>query len=238
MSTSISTTFTENYTPAATDTKNPQSSKEIDESFIEMLTNHFNNDNIKDAHDQGRKTIQNGKLATAAIFGFSEETTEAIEKNNKAITLKDLAWAVENDMSNFQAMFDEALNKAGIPKTPAFEIVSDSSGKLSITSDHPDKEKIEKILNEVPNIKQTYERVAANSLFIEEGKAYLKFLKSQELDPQSAIRQFTPIFEEIKSSIFSIFVDEDGYSRKMTSQETGENLITETINDNALNNKY
>ncbi len=190
----------------------------VDDSFIEMLTEKFLNDDIPDAYqDQYGKPL--GELSKVML---GVETGDVI-------TLDDLNASIKRDFSGFKGMLDQALEAAGIAKDPSFEVNMGGSGRLYIDSEHPDKEAIEKILNETRNIRDTFARMSANSSLLAAGKRAVAFNKAYELDPESAVRQYSYLFNEKPCDIFSIFVGEDGYKPSLTSY--GEKMELDVLNE-------
>ncbi len=191
-------------TIAATDKK-----AEVNDEFIKYLTDKFSNDEVRDVHQSRNRQALSRVGDTQALFG--------VESVNNEVQLTDIQESMEQDLQSIQYMLDLALNEAGINKNPSFNINSSESGILYIDSEHPDKESIEKILNENPNIRETYKRVSMNSSLIASCKRQKVFNTAYEIDPISAVRKFDYLFENNPCDVFTIFVSEDCYRPNLNS---------------------
>lgn len=189
---------------------------DINDEFVSMLREQFDNDDIADPV-QASKGVKIKKIGANIILGFDVE--------GDSIRIEDLEKSVMQDFSSFTAMFDIALEKSGISKDPAFEVKSNVAGELYIDSEHPDKDEIEKILNEVPNIRDTYMRMSSNSSLLAAGKRAVEFDKAYEVDPESAMQKYSYLFDgSSPCDIFSIFVSDEEYKPNLISYNKNEPL--------------
>lgn len=186
---------------------------EVNDEFIAALTEKFLNDDIPDAYqDQYGKELSSLKTS---ILGFD---------TGNVITGDDLNKSIKRDFSGFSTMLNTALSEAGISKDPSFEVKMSSSGRLYIDSDHPDKEAIEKILNDTRNIRDTFSRMSANSSLVAALKRGAAFNDAYNIDPESAVQRYSYLFNEKPCDIFSIFVSEDEYRPSLISYGIDEKL--------------
>ncbi len=177
------------------------SKNEVDDNFIAMLTEKFSNDDIPDAY-QSRLGLSISDMCNASsILGIDVE--------DHSMSVMDIQRSVKQDLESFSNMLGVALDEAGISRTPNFEIKWDATGKLYIDSDHPDKESIEKILNETPNICNTFKRMSSNSSMIAAIQRAEKFNKEYALDPKAAVQKYSYLFDSEPCDAFSVFVSED-----------------------------
>lgn len=216
-SSNITTTEKSDYT------NSPESSI-INESFVNKLKKHLTTHRINDINKHFK--LDNYLTTVDEILGFDFGDSTSINKIKKSI---------EINFSNFRFMLDLVLNEANIYKDPSFTIISDITGKLYINSDHPDKDAIEKILNEIPDIEQTYKLISTHTVMLEEGRQHMEFSKAYTINPYDAIRKFNYLFEfsylfnKEPSAAFSIIINQNNYTAKLKTTYNGE-IITNQLN--------
>ncbi len=190
-------------------TSNTKKNTEVNDDFINYLTDKFSNDDVRDVHQSRNRQLFSKVGDTQALLGADSVDGE--------IHLFDIQESMEQDLQSIQYMLDFALDEAGISKEPSFNTKTNESGLLYIDSEHPNKESIEKILNENPNIRETYKRISMNSSLIASCKRQKTFNAAYEIDPIRAVRKFDYLFENNPCDVFTIFVSEDCYRPNLNS---------------------
>ena len=197
----------------------------VDDTFIAMLTEKFSNDDVPDYH---QTSVESGhSLSTSTLLELMGG-----EMKDGVLTI-DFASTLKQDLQSISYMIDDALEEAGISKDPSFEINYSSSGELYIDQNHPNKEAIEKILNDIPNIRDTYARMSSNASIFAAFERHQEFSKAYEIDPQSAVQKYSHLFNSESCDVFSIFVSEDGY--KPSFKSYGEDVDWDEFVNSANN---
>ncbi len=140
------------------------------------------------------------------LFGFGHVITGA-----------DLQGAITEDLAVFKDMLAQTLAEAGIDRDPGFEVGQGADGRLTIDSDRPDKAEIEQALNANKTLRDKFTRISAYSSLLSDFKRAAAFNKAYELDPESAVRQYSYLFDSEPCDCFSIFVSEDSFEPTLES---------------------
>ncbi len=59
-------------------------------------------------------------------------------------------------MESFEKLFTQELAKAGVDTSLPIKLASDGEGGVLVTNDHPDKDKIEAMFNDNPDLQQGF----------------------------------------------------------------------------------
>lgn len=160
----------------------------VDDAFIQKLIDRFVNTDAC----QTDETIRNCEnLKSKAVLIFS----------------------AEHDQSNFSYMLNYAFDEEGIARDYEFEITSDGS-RLYVSADHPQKGRIEEILNSNSNIEETFKRMYGSYGRIASYFKYMQFSKEYMENQRDAVVKYREIFDNKYNGRFSVFVSSKGYEPK------------------------
>jgi len=130
-------------------------------------------------------------------------------ESGAAITLNELMKFANKKLDEFDKQFKELLEANGIDTSKPITLAHESgSGKLKVANNHPDAEKIEKLLAENPELCNAY-TAATNALEVAKyGQDQSRFAEAYESNPLAATAQFSYLFNS-------------QYDARVTFSETG-----------------
>jgi hypothetical protein len=114
---------------------------------------------------------------------------------DEPITLDSIRSHGERQLAAFEKQFQALLRENGIdtsePVTLGHEF---GSGRVVVTNDHPDAEKIETLMQDNPALRNMYTG-ATNALELaKHAEAHLEFSKAYAQNPQAAVAQYSYLF--------------------------------------------
>lgn len=148
----------------------------------------------------------------------STQQTEAIQQTGDSITLSDSACLLSSlctqlggtstsiSLDDLEANLEQTLAKVkqettalflenGISLDPPVELTTDSEGSVRVVGDHPDKEKIEQLFEDNPELANDIRKADGLSSLIEAGKEHLAFSKEYENNAYAAVAKYGHLFD-------------------------------------------
>jgi hypothetical protein len=125
------------------------------------------------------------------------------------VKLENIRSAVAEEFSAFKSAFGNYLRERGIDRTPSFTLTSDGEGKVRVRGEHPQKEEIEAIFTEHPELRDQFAKVSAMSSLVRAADEGLKFRKAYAQDPQEAVNRYAYLFNDNRSVHFNMTISED-----------------------------
>ena len=115
---------------------------------------------------------------------------------------------IRADVTENLAAFEEEVNSffadAGIDTTRRIELLCGSDGKIIVSGEHPDKEKIQSFFEQNPELANRFRRISANSALLEAAEDAVDFRKAYSIDPEAAVSEFAYLFNPDRQHFFSI----------------------------------
>ena len=134
-----------------------------------------------------------GRLLNSLPSLFSEE----IEADG-AITLDEMRGFFREKAADFQSEVRNRLNAMGIDATQTLDLTTDSEGKVRVANDHPDKDKIEAMFAEDPELAGDFRQVSATGSLIKACEAHVEFAADYAKDPKAAVAKHWHLFSGLK----------------------------------------
>lgn len=134
-----------------------------------------------------------GRLLNSLPPLFSEE----IEADG-AITLDEMRDFFREKAADFQSEVRNRLNAMGVDTTRTLDLTTDSEGKVRVANDHPDKEKIEAMFAEDPELAGDFRQVSATGSLIKACEAHIEFAADYAKDPEAAVAKHWHLFSGFK----------------------------------------
>jgi len=122
----------------------------------------------------------------------------------KAITLDDLEAGLERKSAELRDKVSSLFLENGISTEPPVELTSDSEGNVRVKGDHLDKDKIEQLFADNPDLANDFRGVSGLSSLVQGGKEYVEFAKAYDVDPQAAVAKYGHLFDALKDDEFSM----------------------------------
>ncbi len=130
-----------------------------------------------------------GQLASGLFAGIDPGS-------DNAISTLDLTQARARMQSEFQTEFNQLANEQGIDRSQTFTLTSDAMGKVRVVGDHPDKEQIEAIFEENPQLANQFRGISALSSLLQASEEALSFQEAYAKDPYAAVAQYSHLFDD------------------------------------------
>jgi len=104
--------------------------------------------------------------AEVAISDRAEQYRSELEKNSQLLfELAPLELPGPADIRQFEQDFNLALQKAGINREEKIELSNDYDGRVIVLNDHPDKERIEALFEDDPELQQQFVKAQTAQMF-------------------------------------------------------------------------
>lgn len=127
-----------------------------------------------------------------------------------SITLEDLEAELEQVLAEMQGKTTALFLENDISLDPPVELTTDSNGAVRVVGDHPDKEKIEQLFEDNPELANEMRRAGGLSSLIEAGKEHLAFASEYREDPYAAVAKYGDLlFDNMPEEPWSMVVGEE-----------------------------
>lgn len=88
--------------------------------------------------------------------------------------------SLAHDMASFAADVGNMFHEAGIHVPPNPILTNDFQGYVRVANDHPDKDKIEQLFKDNPQLQQRYAKISAQSSLLRAAEHYSRFADEYE----------------------------------------------------------
>lgn len=127
-----------------------------------------------------------GMLSLSGLFG-----TEP----GQPITLDVMQRFAEDKLESFEQDFRTMLRENDIDTSEPITLGHESgTGRLIVTNDHPDAEKIESLLAERPDLRNQYTAATTTLGLAKQGQQHTQFAQAYGTSPQAAVAQYAYLF--------------------------------------------
>lgn len=122
-------------------------------------------DNVTGEQSKGQRITEKFEETTRALFasqqGDAIQSTDnksdtSVDDESAVFNLAPLSLPTKADVESFEKLFTQELAKAGVDTSRPIKLANDGEGRILVTNDHPDKEKIEAMFNDNPNLQQGF----------------------------------------------------------------------------------
>jgi len=145
---------------------------------------------------------EKGRAVTEDTFTLSPEAERALElpwlfgvEPGKPITLEDMRTFAAEQLDAFGTRFRALLRGNDIDTSQPVTLGHESgTGRLIVTNDHPDAEKIEGLLAENPDLRNMYTGATSALTLARHGEEHAKFADAYAQNPQAAVAQYAYLF--------------------------------------------
>ncbi|MBN2024509.1 MAG: hypothetical protein JW809_17145 [Pirellulales bacterium] len=123
-----------------------------------------------------------------------------------SIRIEDIGKAYEEHLSSLKSQVAGLLEQNGIDRSQAFRLTVDAAGNVVVAGDHPDKEKIEALFQDQPELANEFRHVSATASLLRAADESKAFQAAYAKDPQGAVRQYAHLFSGVNSPVFGLDV--------------------------------
>jgi hypothetical protein len=121
------------------------------------------------------------------LFNEEIEADGVISLDEMRDFFREKSAAFEEDVRN-------RLNAIGVDATQTLELTTDSQGKVRVLGDNPDKEKIEAMFADDPELANDFRQVSSTGSFIKACEAHVEFAADYANDPKAAVAKHWHLF--------------------------------------------
>jgi hypothetical protein len=147
-----------------------------------------------------------GKMLTALPALFSEE----IEADGR-ITLDEMRQFFQEKSADFQKEVNLRLTSMGVDTSQPLDLNTDANGRVKVVGDHPDKDKIEAMFADDPELSNQFRQISSTGSFIKACEDYVEFAADYAQDPKAAVAKHAHMFSALKPH-YMVRLDQDGIS--------------------------
>lgn len=117
-------------------------------------------DNVTGEQSKGQRITEKFEETTHALFApamaDADNKSETSVDEPSVFKLAPLSLPTKADVESFEKLFTQELAKAGVDTSLPIKLTNDGEGNVLVTNDHPDKEKIEAMFNDNPDLQQGF----------------------------------------------------------------------------------
>ncbi len=114
--------------------------------------------------------------------------------NNGVISGSEIKSNLSAASDIFQKHLGSFIDKENISTNPPIELSIASDGMVRVQNDHPDKEKIEKHINDNSELRNLYAGINSSKNLLAMAEESLRFQKRYAIDPKAAVAEFSHLF--------------------------------------------
>lgn len=121
-------------------------------------------DSVTGEQSKGQRITEKFEQTTRALFASpqsdmnsnADNNDEMIDGDTAIFKLAPLSLPTKADVESFEKLFEQELAKAGVDTSQPIKLVSNGEGGVLVTNNHPDKDKIEAMFNDNPDLQQGF----------------------------------------------------------------------------------
>lgn len=146
--------------------------------------------NTAERQQQRQTTADDNHVSeNVVISDRAEQYRSELEKNTQSLLkLAPIELPGVADIRQFEQDFNRALQRAGIGRDEKIELSNDYEGKVIVVNDHPDKERIEALFENNPELQQQFVKAQMAQTFQKLEQLHQQWLAKVEsgMDEQAA----------------------------------------------------
>ncbi|MFW5499903.1 MULTISPECIES: hypothetical protein [unclassified Maridesulfovibrio] len=160
---------------------------------------------LQDRQSGDKVTISDSAKMLASIDSFFSDMNIPYTPG-QSISLDDLKTGLETSTEKFQDDVNVLFLQNDISTDPPVELTTDSSGNVRVMGDHPQKDEIEQLFQDNPDLANDFRGVSSLNSLVEAGEEYLEFAKAYEKKPYEAVAKYSHIFSGMDIEEFSMII--------------------------------
>ncbi len=130
-----------------------------------------------------------GRLLSKLPSLFGDEASA-----DGVITLDEMRDFFREKAAAFQKEVRNRLNAMGVDATQTLDLTADREGKVRVANDHPDKEKIEAMFADDPELSNDFRQISLTGSLIKAAEAHIEFAADYAKDPKAAVAKHWHLF--------------------------------------------
>lgn len=150
-------------------------------------------------------------LSPVARGKQAARTAELLQWNAEPLQVADMRRDYEQKLAGLESRLEVAFAKAGIERSPPFQLQTDAEGKVRVAGDHPQKAQIERLFVDSPGLRDDLVEVNAKADFLRAADEAMAFQRAYAEDPEAAVKRFSYLFDSQRKATFQLSVSGDKY---------------------------
>lgn len=150
-------------------------------------------------------------LSPVARGKQAARTAELLQWNAEPLQVADMRRDYEQKLAGLESRLEVAFAKAGIDRSPPFQLQTDAEGKVRVAGDHPQKAQIEQLFVDNPSLRDDFVEVNAKGDFLRAADEAMAFQRAYAEDPEAAVKRFAYLFDSHRKVTFQLTVSGDKY---------------------------
>lgn len=126
-----------------------------------------------------------------------------------AVHLEDIRANYAERFEDFTQKLNGLMKKAGIDRGCEAILQSDGQGKIRVTNNHPDSDKIEALFENNPELANEFRGLSGAASFLRAADEHMKFAAAYAKDPTAAVQQFSHLFDNTDTREFAMRITND-----------------------------
>ena len=119
-----------------------------------------------------------------------------LTRKTTAISIDDLIADCDDMIEAFQDQTMNLFSRYGVDTSQEIELECDEYGNVKVANDHPDKEKIEKIFQDNPELANLYRAISATQSIIYAFEESAGFREMYADNPKQAVQTYRYLFDD------------------------------------------
>lgn len=158
---------------------------------------------------------EEAQQAYSATKSFTPESLKeiffedmGIELSGSPISSEAIASATRKLETSVSERVRRLLDGNGISTEPPVQLYVKQNGHIGVMGDHPDKAKIERLMDENPDLSNRFRQLSAQSSLLRAIEEASEFRKAYEIDQRAAVAKYSYLFDDNRlSKQFSFIIE-------------------------------
>ncbi|UCZ55781.1 hypothetical protein LGV61_08595 [Desulfurispirillum indicum] len=131
-----------------------------------------------------------------AIFADGQSGSRELAPLPQSLSISDIRQEAAELSDTLTTQMRGLFLRGGIDMSQPFELTTDPSGNVRVSGEHPDKDAIEKLFRENPDLSNSFRKLSSLQTLIAKAKQAQEFQDAYRKNPTEALNRFAWLFEE------------------------------------------
>lgn len=146
------------------------------------------------------------------ISGAAREMARVFSGAGGTVRVEDIEAETKAALGVFQKDLESLFAQNDIDTSQEINISTDRNGKVIVTNDHPDKEKIEQIFENDDDLANRYKGISNNIALLKAAEEASAFQKEYLINPQAAVAKYSYLFDENRNNTPTLSINGDRFN--------------------------
>jgi hypothetical protein len=122
----------------------------------------------------------------------------------------------QQNLADLQHKLQVLMRDKNISADPPARLHMSGDGHVMVMGDHPQKEAIEQLFVDDPSLRNKFAEVSAQTSFLQAADEAMAFQHAYRKNPDTAVAEFSYLFNPNRSSVFSLIMTDSGIQAQMS----------------------